>query len=406
MPEPFFKPSRDTWYVELHGKQHSLGRHPANAPPPKRSRKGGWIAPSVVQDAYHKLMAAAPEPAPVIRAGSVIEIIDKYLAWCQQHRSPATYDFYRWRLQLFCNHLKKQRIAQLLVHELKAFHLDEFLATQPGWSNGTRFTACRALLRVLRWAAKKQYIDRNPIPEYEKPKPGKRTVVISPAEFERILALAGNDKFRDLLEITWETAARPQESLIVEARHVDLEHARWVFPPDESKGEQWPRIVYLNDRALEITRQLMLKHTDGVLLRNCDGAAWDPWAVNSAFIRVQLRMGLQKVKELGLAPDLLRRFNRHSFTDPAVLRLAKTEHKEKVAARSKAMHRLALAHAPKYCLYNLRHSWLDRALKSGIDALTCAIIMGHRDPSTLAKVYQHLSQSPAYLQESLRKVRA
>src|SRR5436305_1405359 len=82
-------------------------------------RKGDWIAPLAIQDAYHQLMSAPPDPKPVLRAGSLVEIIDKYLAWCKEHRKPDTYEFYRWRLQLFCDFLKKQRIAQLLVPELK-----------------------------------------------------------------------------------------------------------------------------------------------------------------------------------------------------------------------------------------------------------------------------------------------
>ncbi len=34
----------------------------------------------------------------------------------------------------------------------------------------------------------------------------------------------------------------------------------------------------------------------------------------------------------------------------------------------------------------LRHSWATHALERGVDALTVVILMGHRDPSTLAKV--------------------
>ena len=94
-------------------------------------------------------------------------------------------------------------------------------------------------------------------------------------------------------------------------------------------------------------RDLPQRH--GTLFRNTDGAPWTTDAVNCAFIRVE--------KELG----------------------------------------------PKYCLYHLRHSWLDRALRAGVDALTCAILMGHRDPSTLSKVYQHLSQSPEYRREAARR---
>ena len=75
-------------------------------------------------------------------------------------------------------------------------------------------------------------------------------------------------------------------------------------------------------------------------------------------------------------------------------------------AVSEAFLKLAKEHAPKYCLYTLRHSWATHALAKGIDALTVAILLGHRDPSTLAKVYQHLSQSPEYLREQARRAGA
>jgi integrase len=50
--------------------------------------------------------------------------------------------------------------------------------------------------------------------------------------------------------------------------------------------------------------------------------------------------------------------------------------------------------APRYSLYALRHSWATNALKRGVDPLTVAILMGHQDPSMLARVYQHFSLSP------------
>src|SRR5262249_9548380 len=124
---------------------------------------------------------------------------------------------------------------------------------------------------------------------------------------------------------------------------------RWVFPPDESKGERWPRVVYLTPKALEVTRRLMLRHPAGPLFRNTEGLPWTTDAVNCAFQRVAKKVG------------------------------------------------------KKYCLYVLRHSWATRALARGVDALTVAILMGHRDPSTLARVYQHLTQNPDYLREAAKR---
>jgi len=66
-------------------------------------------------------------------------------------------------------------------------------------------------------------------------------------------------------------------------------------------------------------------------------------------------------------------------------------------ARRKLTYRNAKKLAPKCSLYVLRHTWMNRLLTTGVDALTVAFLAGHSDPSTLAKVYAHLSQDPAYM---------
>ena len=42
----------------------------------------------------------------------------------------------------------------------------------------------------------------------------------------------------------------------------------------------------------------------------------------------------------------------------------------------KFTYRLAEKLAPKFCLYNIRHTWMNRLLTSGVDALTVAILAG------------------------------
>ena len=72
-------------------------------------------------------------------------------------------------------------------------------------------------------------------------------------------------------------------------------------------------------------------------------------------------------------------------------------------AKRKLIERKAKQVAPRYSLYALRHSWATNALKRGIDPLTVALLMGHKDPSMLARVYQHLSHSPDHMREQARK---
>ena len=67
------------------------------------------------------------------------------------------------------------------------------------------------------------------------------------------------------------------------------------------------------------------------------------------------------------------------------------------AARCKLIDQLAAKQAPRYSLYAFRHSWATNALESGVDALTVATLMGHSDPSTLARVYSHISSNPEHM---------
>jgi integrase len=87
--------------------------------------------------------------------------------------------------------------------------------------------------------------------------------MVSEAEYAQILAAIRDDSFYDLIVTTWETGCRPQESLRVEARHVDLKNQRWVFPKSESKTRQVSRVVYLTDEALQITSRLMVTYPTG-----------------------------------------------------------------------------------------------------------------------------------------------
>lgn len=171
--------------------------------------------------------------------------------------------------------------------QLRPFQVQEWLNSLDGLSSGSRRNHCRAIKRTLQWAFQQGYVDHNPIAHLEQLSGGKREQVISPAEFETMLTLVPDQDFRDLLLVTWETGCRTQESLRVEARHVDFTHSRWVFPQTESKGVI-PRIVYLTGTALEITRRRMTRFPHGKLFRNANGQAWTTDAVNCAFIRLKM----------------------------------------------------------------------------------------------------------------------
>ena len=382
-PKPFYRKPRKLWYVQIDGVQHNLGPDEAAA-----------------FTAYHDLMRM-PKEKRTAPADSVVLIIDAFLDYTQKHRAADTYEWYQSRLQLFA-----RRYPDLLVSDLKPFHVQDWIDSYPNLSSGSKRNFCRSIMRAMRWAEKQGRIDKSPIAHFEKPAGGKRERVISDVEWQDLLTLVPDENFRDLLVVTWETGCRPQESLIVEARHVDLQNSRWVFPVSESKTDL-PRVIYLTDAALEITKRLMERFPTGPLFRNSAGKPWTTDAVNCSFIRIQIRMGLRVMNEQGIeiaksqVEIFAKSLNPTRKVKGKIVPKSKTAMTEE--ARTKLRYREAVKHAPKFCLYTIRHTWINRMLISGVDALTVAILAGHSDPSTLAKCYQHLSQNPRFMLEQAKR---
>ena len=383
-PQPWYRKNRGVWCVTINGTRHNLG-------PDK-------------DEAFRRFYELMRRPAPqqTVSPQSLASIIDAFLDWVHTHRSPDTYEWYRYRLQRFC-----QRYPDLRTNELRPYHVQQWVDSYSHLSRTSHRNYIRSMKRCLKWAEQQGYLDKNPIALLEVPTADRRDVDIPTEEFETLLSYVRHESFRDLLLTTWETGCRPQELLRVEARHVDLDHQRWVFPRQESKGKRAPRIVYLTNAALAITRRLILKHPQGPLFRNRDGKPWTTFAVNCGFTRLQIRMGKDVLRRRGeavRAPDVKHCMKKLSRTKTVRgRRVPKTETELQCEAFRKLTNKRATELAPKYSLYALRHAWATRALQSGLDGLTVAILMGHSDPSTLARVYQHLSHNPVHLLEQAKR---
>jgi len=381
-PKPGFRKARQAWFVTIAGVQHNLGPNKGEA-----------------YELFYQLMRQPRDRR--VSPHSLVAIIDEFLDWVQRHRSPESYEAYRYRLQRFA-----ERYPNLSPGRLRPHHVEKW-ADSYDIKQTTRRNYLRAVKRCMKWARRQGYIDANPIEDLEVPAAESKEVVITPDEFEQLLSYVRDETFRDLVVTAWETGCRPQEVLRVESRHVDLANQRWVFGKSEAKMKRFSRVVYLTDEAAAITRRLVLKHPEGPLFRNSRGAPWTTMAVNCGFIRLQQRIGIAEMERRG-----------EKITDEDVAsilptlkatktvrgqQVGKSESELKLEARQKLRYRRATQLAPKYCLYALRHSWATNALQRGLDPLTVAILMGHKDPSMLAKVYQHLSFDPKHLLEQARR---
>ena len=381
-PKPFFKKARGVWYVEINRKQINLGPDEDEA-----FRQ------------YHQLMGKPREQH--VSPESLVAIIDAFLEWTHKNRAPDTYQWYRYRLQRFVSKYPEMRVSAL-----RPFHVEEWV-DEYDIAQTTRRNYFRSIKRCLSWARRQGRIDVDPLEGLDIPGAERRDVYVPPDEFEQLLTFVPDARFRDLLVTTYQTGCRPQESLRVIADYVDSKNGRWIFPQKEAKGKKSPRIIYLNDEALSISIRLADEFPQGELFRNRRDRPWSTEAVNCHFDRIQTRMGKAMLKAEGKEPskqEIARFINTLAPTkrEKGVER-AKRPAELREEAKSKLFGRMARKVAPRYSLYALRHSWATNALKRGVDSLTVALLMGHKDPSMLARVYQHLSHSPEHMRDQARR---
>ncbi len=287
---------------------------------------------------YHELMRH-PLGTVQVTSQTAIGIIELFLDWCLGNRAAGTYLWYQKRAQSFAKTIP----AKLLAEDLRPYHIEAWLSRHRTWNPGMRRGAMLAIQRAMNWAVKMGHLDRSPLVGLEKPPQGRRELVIEPPAFKKMLSCVHDQEFEDLISVAWECGCRAQEILRVEACHIDLAHQRWVLPLLKSKGKKRNCVVYLTTKAFAIVRRLMLKHPEGPLFRNTDGVPWTPHAISCRFGRFKKKLGV------------------------------------------------------KYCLTNFRHSWVTRKLKSGVNSVTVAILANHVDTTMISRVYQHITQDPAYL---------
>ncbi len=350
-PSPWYREERGEWCVTIAGRHHRLGAHPPDAPAPVKSRKTGrWNAPEAIEREFRRLLDApdgdAPHAAPhAPDGGTVVEVLDAFITWCKENRAGRT----AARYGDLCQRLVSAPVGGVKVGTLPALsltprHITSWLDANPSWGPTTKRNAITAVMRGLNWAVKNLGLARNPIKGMEKPEARKATSVVSPEEFERLLAAVKDARFRDLLAVSYDTGCRPQEAKALEARHLQLDKKRAVLPASEAKGRKHPRTIYLpTARSLEAVTRLARLHPEGPLFRNRLGNRWTGMAVK-----------------------------------------CRMEDLEGVLGR-RVTH------------YTLRHSRITDWLVSGVDSHVVAKLSGHQDSSMLDSTYSHVQDDYEYM---------
>jgi integrase len=332
--KPWYWKERDVWCITRNGKRVILARGKANR-----------------KEAYRRFLELAPEETRSVTARVTgKEVCDLYVEHAESNLKPKTYRWYKMILDRFGN-----TVRLIDANEVQPKHVtDHIKAHKNEWNVTTRCGVITAIKRAWAWAEEEGHITLNPLRKIKKPRPQRRDEIPDDREVKVLLKTA-KPELRLLLTFVYHTGCRPGEAAMIERRHVNLvnREVRFKIGEDKTSGRTGkPRVIHLNDAALQILTALMSVVAPGPLFRNSRGNPWTEFAISLGIRKIRERTGLDE--------------------------------------RSVA--------------YALRHHWATDALARGVPLATVAEMMGN-SPEIVAKVYSHLSDKKSLLLDAANAVR-
>jgi integrase/recombinase XerC len=274
---PWFRASKNAWYVNLEGKQVSL------------AVKGQENKAEAVK-AWHRLMSEAPKQEPKQEPRvSVGEVVDGFLADCESRKvKPTTLRVYRYQLLPFVEQFGKVKAEALTCQQA-----ERYARQQEQWSDSSKNAFLGALVTAFRWAERSRLIERMPLQALRRPPKASRgaDAVISEEEHERLYN-ASTTAFKPFLQLLWLTGARPGEIASITAENFDEPNGMVRLKEHKTAHKGKNRTIFLCAEAVALLKDLREKQGEGVLLRNGKGNAWTGNAVVKAMILTRQRAGL------------------------------------------------------------------------------------------------------------------
>jgi integrase len=183
-------------------------------------------------------------------------LADEYMADIKARKKPATYRAVRYSL------LRALKIlgSTLRVGEMRKLHLRkiEQALQPPDYSPTTLKHTIAAVQAVFYWAVDLELLDSTPFVKYKKPKAHRRSRVITPEEYEKLLAKA-DPHFGRVITALRMTGCRPGEIRTLIWEWVDLESKVWIIPGHKTVTQQTdpqPRIIPLPEKIVEMCKEL------------------------------------------------------------------------------------------------------------------------------------------------------
>lgn len=343
MREPFFRKSRNCWYVK-----DSVGRF-VRLDPDKQKAFDRW----------HRMVQSLETQGT---SATILGIAESWLAAHDGLMAADAFEKCRRSLCAFCIAHPNLKVADcnkpLVMRWLRSekpgrLKKDGSRGTPRIWSIATQRDRGQILQRVLRWAMDEGMISRNPLGglRFQKAEP-RSTMVDSSAHGKMVQNCLEQrvDRSFSLYLIASHCGARPQQ--IREVTAADVIDGAWVFQRHKTRGKTGkPLVVYLSPCLQTLTRILAAKNPKGPLFRNAKGEPWKKDTVAQRIRRLRARLKLP----------------------------------------------------PGTVAYSYRHTFATDALLAGNSMATVAQLLGHTSTAMVAQVYGHLDQHRAHLKEAAAK---
>jgi integrase len=296
--KPWYRASRDQWYVTLDGKKEALVDSKNNPIRGKDNR-------SSAEQAWHELamMAAVPDNGA---DNEVRTILDLYLQDMERRQvTQKTLDSYTGYFKSFTAQYPK-----LLVRELRPAHIHQWWeAVHAKWGNSTRNLSGAAFKAAFRWASAPgrggAIIPRDSLEGMRLPTMRKRSaeIVVTEKEFSGLLRLVKSQEVRDILIVAWETGTRPVNLSRASAANLTDDRnaflfADWNTEEDSAVHKTFkrtgrPLVVPLPDVAKKIVNRLVVQHRDGPIFRTPTGLPWTEVRLANTVLHYAKRAGLK-----------------------------------------------------------------------------------------------------------------
>lgn len=340
---PWFRASKNAWYVWQGDKQVSLGVKG------KANRKAAWVAWRKLITEGPNLATNTPTPAPqpVKEAPTVRLVIEGFLADAHGRISLEAFRGYGKFLTPFAKVHGNRLAESITAHEAETF------ARKPEWSATYQAGFLGTLATAYRWAAREKLITASPVEGVRKPPKASRgtKAVITEAEHKALLEVA-DDVFRGFLTVLWHTGARPGEVSGLTAEQVKAS-ADGVIPLTNHKTAHKgkARFLILTGDAWAVAKERADAVGTGLLFVG-KGGPLTPKAVSAKMDRLCEKAGIRRV-----------------------------------------------------VAYGYRHTFATTALVKGLPDAQVAALLGHSGTQMLHKHYSHLTHQTQTMRDALAKVR-